>query len=206
VQVRAEDTGNALSLLARFGTLGVGAEASAALSDRWGLRLGVNGYSTDEHIDETDVSYDAEIDLRNAGLTVDWHPARGAFRVSLGAYYNGTEFGLTGRTKSGTFEINNRTYTSAQIAGFTGRITFNKFAPFLGVGFSNNAKKGFAYSIDLGYLYQRSPKIELNVTCGTGVSCTQLQADGAAETVQLREDLKDYKYWPVLHVGFGYAF
>ena len=63
-----------------------------------------------------------------------------------------------------------------------------------------------AFTIDLGALYQRSPKVDLNVSCGATARCAQLQADVAAERARLQSDLNGYRFWPVLQAGFGYVF
>ncbi len=196
----------AFGVLGRFGSLGLGLEVGRSVTDKWAVRLGANGYNVDRTITESNVTYDASVDLRSAGLTFDWHPSAGAFRVSAGAFYNGNEFSVLGRASGGTFEINGRTYNSSDIATLSGKVSFNKFAPYVGVGFGNVTRKGFAYSVDLGALYQSSPKVELRVTCGSTGNCTQLTSDVSAEQSQLQSDLTSYRFWPVIQVGFGYVF
>ncbi|MFN0317446.1 MAG: hypothetical protein ACKVQA_20675 [Burkholderiales bacterium] len=195
-----------LALLGRFGTLGLGLEVGGGLSEQWAIRAGLNGYSVDETLTESNVNYEAELQLRSGGITVDWHPGGHAFRVSLGAFYNGTNFSVLARPTGGTFEFNGVTYNAAEVGSFSGKIEFNKFAPFLGVGFGNVSKKGFSYSIDLGVLYQQSPKVRLDLTCGTTAQCAQLQSDARAEGAQLESELKDFRFWPVIQAGFGYVF
>ena len=196
----------AFALLGRFGTLGLGLEVGRGISDKWAVRAGLNGYSTERSVTESNVRYDAEIDLRSAGVTFDWHPTAGAFRLSAGAFYNGTEFSVLGRATGGTFEFNGTTYNASEIASLSGKVTFKKFAPFIAVGFGNVTKRGFSYSVDLGALYQRAPDVELNVSCGVTAQCSQLTSDVQAEQAQLRSDIKGYRFWPVIQAGFGYVF
>lgn len=204
LQAGAED-GN-LGVLGRVGTLGLGAEVGRGLGQTWAVRFGVNALSVDRDITESDVTYDASLDLRSAGLTFDWHPAGAFFRLSAGAFYNKNEFSVLGRPTGGSFEINGRTYTAAEIGSLDGKVSFSKFAPYLGIGLGNVARKGFAYSVDVGVLYQKSPKVDLNVRCGNTVQCTQLTNDVAAERTQLQSDLDSFKFWPVIQIGLGYVF
>ncbi len=196
----------AIALLGRFGTLGLGLEVGRGIADNWAVRAGLNGFSADRSVTQSNVRYDAEIDLRSAGVTFDWHPAAGAFRVSAGAFYNGTQFSVLGRATGGTFDFNGTTYNASEIASLSGKVSFKKFAPFIGVGFGNVTKRGFSYSVDLGALYQRAPEVELNVSCGVTAQCSQLTRDVQAEQAQLRSDVKDYRFWPVIQAGFGYVF
>lgn len=205
VMAQEDPDGNA-AILARGGTLGLGLELGRGLSERWALRLSGNTYNYDDTITESNVRYDATLDLRSAGLIADWHPFKGAFRFSWGVMYNGAKFSVLGQPTGGTFELNNTVYNASQIGSLSGRITFKSFAPMFAVGWGNVARKGFAYSVDLGVLYQGNPKVELGVTCGSGVSCNQLQNDVAAEQAQLQRDLDGYTLWPVIHAGVGWVF
>lgn len=206
-QAQEGSDGSGIAVLGRFGTLGLGLEFGRALSEKWALRFGLNGYSGDVDITESEVDYEAEVELRNAGFTLDWHPTAGAFRVSGGAYYNGAEIGVLARVRSGSVEINDTRYNANEIGSLSGNVTFKRFAPYVGVGFGNVTRKGFSYSVDLGAFYQRTRQVSLAVTCGSVVArCAQLQADVQTEQEQLRDDLDDYRLWPVIQVGFGYVF
>lgn len=204
---RAQDeSAGGVAIVGRAGTLGLGLEVGRALSEKWTLRLGANLFSYDRDITESDINYDASLDLRNAGLTLDWHPFSGSFRMSLGAFHNANEFSVRGRPAAGTFDINGTTYTAAQIGELSGKVDFERVAPMLAIGWGNTTRKGFTYSVDIGVLYQRAPRAQLSVTCGSGVNCGQLQADVAAEQRQLQDDLDGYKFWPVLQLGVGWVF
>lgn len=205
-QAQDDDDGTRIALLGRFGTLGLGLEVGRPLAEKWALRFGANAYSGDVDVNESNIDYEASLDLRNAGFTLDWHPTAGAFRVSAGGFYNGAEVSVLARVRSGSVEINNTSYASTEIGSLSGDVTFKRFAPYIGVGFGNVTRKGFAYSIDLGAFYQRTRQVNLAVTCGTTARCTQLQSDVRAEQEQLREDLDDYRLWPVIQAGFGYVF
>lgn len=198
-----------VGVLLKAGTLGAGLDVSKGISETLALRLQANAFSYDEDITESDVEYRADLDLKSAGLLLDWHPFSGAFRVSAGAYWNGNETTVTGRPTGGTYVINGQPYSSTDIGSLNGKIDFPSVAPYLGIGFGSSPKAGggMTFSFDLGVLYQREPNVGLTVVCGSTVlDCNLLQSRVAAEAVSLQDELKDFKFYPVVSFGIGYRF
>jgi len=198
-----------VGVLLKAGTLGAGLDVSVGMNESLGLRLQANALSYDKDITESDVDYNADFDLKSAGLLLDWHPFSGVFRVSAGAYWNGNEATAVGRPSGGTYEINGVTYPSAAVGSLNGQIDFESVAPYFGIGFGSAPKagRGMTFSFDLGVLYQGEPNVGLTAVCGVpGPSCTQLQNDVAAEQASLQEEVSDYKFYPVVSIGIGYRF
>ena len=200
-----------VGILLKAGTLGAGLDVSKGISESLGLRLQANAFSYEDDFTESDVDYSADLKLESAGLLLDWHPLSGAFRVSLGAYWNGNKASAVGRPTGGTYVINGQPYTSAEIGSLNGQIDFESVAPYFGIGFASAPKagRGMTFSFDLGVLYQGEPNVGLTAVCGPAVlppQCAQLQSDVAAEQASLQEDLSDYKFHPVVSFGIGYRF
>jgi hypothetical protein len=198
-----------VSVVPKLGTLGVGLDLGLGWSEWFTTRLVVNGGSLSGEVEETDVTYDTDIDFRTAGLLLDFHPFSGVFRLTAGAYYNGNEVNMVGKPTGGSFEFNGNTYPASDVGSLNGKGTFDNAAPYVGIGFSNAGKKGWKFALDVGALYQNSPLISLDAVCGPGVpvgTCATLQADVQAEEARLQEELKDYKWYPVFSVGIGYSF
>jgi hypothetical protein len=198
-----------LAIVPKVGTLGVGLDLSAGWTDSFSTRLAINGASVSGDVEETDITYDADLDLRSAGLLLDWHPGGGVFRFSAGAYYNGNELALVGKPTGGTFEFNGTVYPASDVGSVSGLTTFDNAAPYVGIGFSNAGKRGWKFSFDLGALYQNSPQVNLDVVCGpalTPAECATLQGDVQAEEARLQEEVNDYKWYPVISIGIGYSF
>jgi hypothetical protein len=200
-----------VGVLLKAGTLGAGLDVTVGMSESLGLRLQANALSYENDFNESDVDYRADVELKSAGLLLDWHPFSGVFRVSLGAYWNGNEATAVGRPTGGTYVINGVTYNAADIGSLDGQIDFESVAPYLGIGFASAPKagRGMTFSFDLGVLYQGEPNVGLTATCGVGLppaTCTQLQSDVAAEQASLQEDLSGYKFYPVVSFGIGYRF
>jgi hypothetical protein len=200
-----------VGVLLKGGTLGAGLDVSVGMSESLGLRLQVNALSYNEDVTESDIDYNADLELKSAGLLLDWHPFSGVFRVSAGAFWNGNEATAVGRPTGGTYEINGVTYNAADIGSLNGQIDFESVAPYFGIGWASAPKagRGMTFSFDLGVLYQGEPNVGLTATCAVGVppaTCTQLQSDVAAEQASLQEEVSDYKFHPVVSFGIGYRF
>jgi hypothetical protein len=129
--------------------------------------------------------------------------ADGKFRISLGGLYNDNKLDLTGAPTGGNYVINGITYTAAQAGTVTGNVKFNKFAPYVGLGYGNAlADSGWGLSLDAGAIYQGMPKATLSATG----AAAGLAANVAAEQIQLQNSVKNYKWWPVVSVGMDYRF
>ncbi|NIO43474.1 MAG: hypothetical protein GTO41_26970 [Burkholderiales bacterium] len=195
-------------LSVKAGTLGAGLDVGWAFNESFDARVSLNRFSYDDTFTESNIEYDGDIDLATAGLLLDWHPFRGSFRLTAGAYANNNEVTASGKPTGGTFEINGVIYPASDIGSLGGVIEFDNISPYLGLGFGTLSKSVFKFTFDLGVLYQK-PDSTLNVVCGitlTPAECSQLQSDVAAEQATLNEELDDYRYYPVLAIGIGWVF
>ena len=68
----------------KVGTLGAGVEGTVSLADGLNVRIGANNFSYDFNDTVDDIDYDAEFELSSYGILIDWHPFKGAFRVTAG--------------------------------------------------------------------------------------------------------------------------
>ncbi len=82
----------------RISTLGAGLEVAKGLTPNFGLRAGFNYFSYAYDATESDVSYDFDLELKSLAIFTDWHPFKGAYRLSGGLIINGN--GLNGNAKS----------------------------------------------------------------------------------------------------------
>jgi hypothetical protein len=200
-----------VGVLLKAGTLGAGLDISKGISESVALRLQANALNYDREVTESDIDYNSDLELKSAGLLLDWHPFRGVFRVSAGAFWNGNEATAVGRPTGGTYEINGVTYNAADIGSLNGQIDFESVAPYFGIGWASAPKagRGMTFSFDLGVLYQGEPNVGLTAVCAPGLpalQCAQLQSDVAAEQASLQEEVSDYKLYPVVSFGIGYRF
>lgn len=193
-----------IALIGKLGTLGYGVELGLGSSDKFSTRIGLNSFTRKYNANSSAVNYDFKLQLQTASLLGDWYPFAGSFRTSGGVLYNNNKISLNAKPTNGNYVINGANYTSAQIGTLQATLTFNKVAPYFGIGWGNPVAqdKGWGMTSDLGVLFQGKPKVDMTVTCAS--SCPQLQTDAAAENTKLQNDLSNFKFWPVASIGISY--
>ena len=192
---------------AKIGLLGFGVDVTKSFTPMINGRIAFNTFSFDASGTESDIDYDADLNLQTAGVLVDWHPFSGGFRTTAGVYINNNELEMTAKSAV-SYDIGGTTYTPAEIGNFGGTVDFNNTAPYLGIGWGNAVEKGqrLTFSFDLGVLFQGSPNVSFTASGGTLSSDPTLLADLATEEAQLEDDLSDYDMYPVLSVGAAFQF
>lgn len=193
---------------AKVSTLGIGGDIVVKATDNINARIGVQGYTYDISGSESGVEYDADLELFSGLLIADWFPFDSGFRISAGVMLNNNEIEATGKANAGiSFDIGGTTYTSTQVGELKGKIDYNTFAPYVGIGWGNPVKKdsGWSFFCDLGVAFQGSPDVELTAN-GTLASNAAFRANLATERRELEDELDDYEYYPVVSVGVTYNF
>jgi hypothetical protein len=193
-------------------TLGPGLNARVSMGNRLAVRANVNGLTYGRNLSIDEIEYEADLKLLTGGLLLDWHPFAGHFRLSIGAYYNNNQIAVDGRPDPGkTYDIGGTSYAGSDLGSLNGQVTFNRFSPYLGLGWATTPakEKGWGMSLDIGVLFQGSPSLSLSGTCSPTLppaTCTQLQSDIEAERVRSEEDVKNFRYFPVIMTGVSYKF
>ena len=204
----------------KVGTLGVGVDVEHMFSKKHGLRLNVNGIkvSRDEEIEGID--YDLDLTLLTAGLLYDYHPWESAFRLSAGFYYNGNKIeGVARPSTSEIYEIGDKRYELTSNAKLDAKIDFKKTAPYLGIGWSSTESNGWHFTADIGVMYVGSPKVSYKLSGTTGSvkdvdtgAIVDIEDDGTLkqeiekEKAEIVDEIKDYKWWPVIMIGIQKKF
>jgi len=186
-------------------TLGYGAELAFQMTDTVDVRVGLNQFKKNINKSSGDLNYTGDLKLSSFGLLADWHLFNGVTHLTAGLMGNGNKLSMTALAAANTnYTINGATYNSGPTGGtLTSAVDFNKTAPYLGFGWSGQPKNsGFSFNSDFGIMFQGSPKATVTATGWSGAS-SALTSDAQA---QLNEDLKNYKYYPVISIGIGYAF
>lgn len=195
-----------LAMSGKAGTLGLGVEVSGGPGAHFNARVGANYFDYDYSDEYENIDYDMELDLRSVAAMLDWHPAGGSFRLTGGMLFNQNEIHAEAKPE-GSYEIGGTDYPAALVGDLTGDIGFDDYAPYVGLGWAsgNGGDGGFGMSLDLGVAYQGSPDVALAAS-GPIAADPGFQSDLAAEQQALADDLEDYKYYPVVAVGFNYRF
>jgi hypothetical protein len=201
-----------VSLAARGGSTGFGADLGFSLNPQVGLRGAWHGGSISNDVEESGVRYDGKWDFGTGLALMDFHPGSGAFRLTFGVGYNNNKLDLTARGTSGTVNINGRTYNIADIGTVSGNLRFNRSNPYFGIGWGSASKathgEGLFFSADIGALFVK-PTVTLTANCAptfTSAQCAQLQADLRAEETDFRDSSGFRNIYPVLSFGIGYRF
>ena len=187
------------------GTLGVGPDIGYRFGERFGLRA--NGayltYERDEEID--DIEYRGDLQLDSYGVLADWYPFGGGFRISLGGRFNNNELALES-TSATSVTVGDGVYTPEQIGTLTGIVITDDFSPMLTLGYGGELATGFTLGIELGVLFQGTPRVHDLQATGLLAGDPVFAADLQREQERIAEEVDNYEYWPILQVQFLYRF
>jgi len=208
----------------KMSLLGIGVEAAIPVTYRTNVRAGFNTFSYSRGFTNDGTNYAASLTFRSFETHFDWFPFGGGFHLSPGAMlYNGNQIKATA-TVPGTqsFTLGGTTYTSdpSNPIGGTGKIGFNSAAPLFTLGWGNlvsrKENKHISIPVELGVMFQGSPKATLNlagnVCDANGLNChnvagdTTFQSNVIAQQNKLNNDMSFFKVYPIISVGFGYKF
>ncbi len=196
-----------LAVAVKAGTLGLGVEATTSVVPMFiNARLQGSAFNYNFTIKDTQVTYDGKLKLATVGLLADIYPFAGKFRITGGAYYNGNKLSMTGKSAAGTFTFNGVTYNAAQVGNVTSTVSFNKFAPYVGLGWGDAISSGspIGFSLELGALYMGQPKTSITAT---GLANNPgLAANIVAEQKKLDNSLSRLKWYPVASIGVNLRF
>ena len=202
--VQAAESNSKVDIDVHASTLGFGAGFAIPITENLSGRLSLSKYNYTYQTTSDSIKYDSTLKLESIAALADWHLFSGVTHLTAGMIYNNNGFSMNAVPTGGTFTINGVPYNTTQISSLNVDITFNKFVPYLGFGWSGRASKtGFSFKSDIGVMYQGSPKSTLTAT---GTQASAAAANLAATQVQLDKDMSSFNIYPVISVGMGYAF
>jgi hypothetical protein len=191
----------------KAGTLGLSLEGIARLNPKVNARLGVNAFEYDYSGTESDIKYDFDLELFSVSALFDWHPFGNSFRTTIGLLFNQNSLDMKAKP-AGSFEIGDSTYTAAQVGTLSGELEVEEASPYVGIGWGNalGREQKWTVYLDLGVVYQGSPKVNLASTGGSLSSDPTFQANLVREEQNLEDDLEEFKFYPVIAFGIAYKF
>ena len=202
-RLSAADIGASL----KFGSPGFGGDMTVDISEKLNLRTGLNYFSLtirpeEERADSENIT--AELRLLTIPLLVDWHPYPGNFRLSAGLAWNGNK--ISASAKPGEeLDFNDRAYL---VDDFYGKISFNRISPYLGFGYGNAVagESRWTLALDIGVFYHGAPQVAAHATAAHPALQPAMDRDLAKEVADLEDDLRPYRFYPVLTLGLSYRF
>ena len=196
----------------RISTLGGGLEVAKGLTPWLGLRGGVNYFTYTYDSQESGNDYELELELKSFGLFVDLHPFKQAFRITGGFLINGNEVNGNAKLAAGEkFDLDDAEYSLAGNRASMA-LTYDSFAPYAGFGwdttFGDDDRWGFTF--DIGVVFSGSPDLAINAAVDTAshtpAEIAQFENQKKKEVDEVKEDLNDFEFWPVISAGLVYQF
>lgn len=233
-QQREDRERRGIAVAAKASTLGLGLEGIYSISRHFNVRGQANFLNFSHTLEKSGNDYEGKIKLLTFGLLGDFYPfARvpviGDFRLTAGALSNRNRVELDANCDKGC-SADNLTITSAgsDPAHLTGGLKVKNFSPYAGFGFGNAMQGGpWHFAFDLGVLFQGRPKVNLQAS-GTAIVTDQstgacnisdplctpesidnnsmVQTNVANEQQRLQNDVKNYRFYPVVSFTVGYRF
>jgi hypothetical protein len=207
----------------KVSTLGAGIEAATAVSRKSNLRVGFNYFTYSDTFTKDGIAYDGKLNLQSFEVHYDQYLI-GGFHISPGVLLYDDNRGMASAAvpSAQSFTLGGTTYYSSASSPVVGNGTLGfqyKTAPELLIGFGNllpRSKRHFGFNFEFGAAYQGSPSVALNLTgnacTGPGVNCQSIaltpaiQSNVTAQQNKINNDLKVFKYYPVVSLAFGYKF
>lgn len=191
---------NDFGLGIKAGTLGAGLEGTWRPLPYLDIRIGANMYDFEDSGSQAGVNYNAELNLESYYGTLNFRFPMSPMRVTVGAFGNGNELNMV--SMDSTFvTIGGDIYPSDAVGTLTSTTSFAGTAPYLGVGFDFSLFRKVGMNLDFGVLWQGEPEVTL-LADGPLASDPGFQSSLEAERQELFEEVKDFKAWPVLSLGF----
>jgi len=203
----SSDQGGAIGISAHASTLGYGPELNFTLNPYLVLRFDYDYYNDYSYtITKDSIKYDAHLHLNNYGAALDWHPFAGMFLVSLGIFKDNNYINAIAVPQQ-SYTINGQTFTASQVGTLSGHITFNSWAPYLGLGLNSlgGEDRGVGFEVGVGVFYQGSPSTALQAN-GPIAAVPGLGQAVLAEQQHLDDQWNSYKYYPVVNLGLVFRF
>jgi len=206
--------------------LGGGVEVAARVNRFANVRGGFNMISYSRDFSKDSITYNGQLNFKTVEGHFDIFPFAGKFHVSPGILaYVGNPITATAAVPAGqSFTLGGVTYYSDPTAPTTGNgnIKFNQVSPMATFGWGNLVPRNhshFSVPFELGAAFQGSPKATLGlagnvcdalqpvvVNCRPVASDPTVQSNILSEQTKLNNSMSFFKIYPIISIGFGYAF
>lgn len=190
----------------KVGTLGLGLEGRWSPLPWLDLRVGANQYDFDDTGSRAGINYDGTFALDTVYATGNFRFPLSPFRVTAGVFSNNNEVQLASQDAgNANFNIGGIDFSSADVGSLQSVTSFEKTAPYVGVGYDFEAFGKVGLNFDVGMLWQGEPNVTLTAN-GLAADQPAFQDALEAERLEIEDDVSNYKAFPVLSLGFIYNF
>ena len=188
------------TLTPNIGTLGPGIEGGWRMNEYWGARAGINGFATKFTYHDKDSDFVNKLMLLNAGVTADYYPFQGNFRLSGGVRASANK--ITGKVLNLKKQSKHFSVIIADpLTDYTMRQ--NAIQPYIGAGYQLEIKERVSLNLDFGMLYAGAPDLSVHSRAGEfGFTPRQINR----EIEKARNRLAPFQVYPVVQLGFNIKF
>lgn len=194
-------------ITAKVSTMGFGVEYNHPINSVLSVGFGINKFSKSKSLTKSNIDYNGDIDFKSASIIANYHPWSNGFRLRAGAYYNNNKVNLTATSATGDLTVGGTTFTGADVK-LNGKLSFKKFAPYVGIGYGSEpfGDNNLSFDLDIGVM--RSPvRAELNGTCENApIICAAFDPELENEQRALAKDTDGLDLYPVISLGLLYRF
>jgi len=191
------------------GTLGTGPQLEVRLSDSIKVRADAALLRTDFleiDAESDDVFLDGAVRARSTGAMIDFYPTRSGLRLSGGLRYSAVRAKLKA-TPTTNVTIGTRTVTPIQIGTLSTDYRLRDWAPAATIGYAGDLGGRLVASFEAGLLFHGAPHIRrLRSIGGTLSSDPGFAVDLDRERMLIENDVRDYKFYPIVQAGLSYRF
>jgi hypothetical protein len=215
-----------VGIASRVGLGGAGFDIATPLSKKFNVRAGSDFFSYSTSFQEEGANVGINLQMRSGHASLDWFPFGGRFRLSPQMVFaNNNRVQATALIPSGsTVTLNGQDYISSfsdPLHG-SGLVDFRKVSPGLTFGFGNiipRTRSRFSIPVEIGSYYVGQPGLKANfsgsacdpsqspaIGCQSVTNDAGFQKNLAAFIARNNNNLSYASFFPILSVGFGYAF
>ena len=201
-----------LTIGARTGTLGHGAEIVLVTNRVFSLRAGAGLMGLDADITSVSGLEDnrtGTLVVPRSVYTLGADLAVGNFRIGGGVLYKKSDpvYAIT-LGDGAEIDIGHSTYTAPEVTRLSTTLVSESWAPYVLVGLGQHMGRGLGLFLDAGVAFLDEPALAMSADGdGRVLASRRFRRDLRAEEEELRSDAGDLvRYWPILSLGVQFGF
>ena len=187
----------------KVSTLGGNVEVYRSFGDQFNAHVGFSYFSIDQDITgEEDYDATFSVGLMSISALGDYFPFESSgFRLTAGVFVNLNQIDAE-LTPKDEYTVGGDVYTPDNLGTLDANISFNKIAPYIGLGFGNptGGDSGLGFTFEIGTIYQGGSIVDLTATGLLEPSAAQDQEQ------TFEENLSWFKWYPIVSLGLTYKF
>jgi hypothetical protein len=194
-----------MAMQLNVGTQGIGLAFNYEVIDHLSLRAGINAIPLKANdvfkISGVNSTSNVSANFYNIHFLADYTPFKNQewFRLVGGLAYFLKAEGNARIIPSDDYKYGDLTLTEEQIGYVDLTVDWKGLAPYIGIGLLRNFPKNkFNVNLDFGTYYLTKPDADI---VGTGIL-----SGNSSQSEQLRDNIKNYRWLPILQVNFNYKF